>query len=91
MTAEEHLLYDVSEGIATITFNRPDAIEKANADDTVKAIIVTGAGERAFCAGADLSRGADKAFLEKRKPNFPSKLSTDMPDIFPHWEEPEFR
>jgi len=69
---EEPLLYEVSEGIATITINRPgsmntlsipvmiafvDAIDKADADDEVKAIIITGKGERAFCAGADLSQG----------------------------------
>jgi enoyl-CoA hydratase/carnithine racemase len=30
------------------------------------------------------------SFLEKRKPNFPGKVSTDLPDAFPRWEEPEF-
>ena len=38
-----------------------DALDKADADDAVRAIIVTGDGERAFCAGADLSEG-DKTF-----------------------------
>ena len=67
------ILYDVSEQILTITLNRPDklnafnatmmtelidAFDKADADDNVRAIIVTGAG-RGFCAGADLSSGAD--------------------------------
>ena len=67
----ETILYAVDEGIATITLNRPDklnafttrmmtdliaAFDATDADDAVKAVIVTGAG-RAFCAGADLSRG----------------------------------
>tara|TARA_X000000950_G_scaffold288193_1_gene403809 strand:+ start:8570 stop:9427 length:858 start_codon:yes stop_codon:yes gene_type:complete len=67
------ILYDVEDGILTITLNRPDrlnafndvmlkelvdACDRADADDAVKAIIVTGAG-RGFCAGADLSKGGD--------------------------------
>jgi enoyl-CoA hydratase/carnithine racemase len=67
----ETILYSVEDGIATITLNRPDklnafttrmmteliaAFDLTDADDAVKAVIVTGAG-RAFCAGADLSRG----------------------------------
>ncbi len=67
--------YGVSEGVATITLNRPDkmnaytlvmdtelrhALNAAEADDAVRVVIVTGAGA-AFCAGADLSL-ADKAF-----------------------------
>lgn len=70
--AYETILFDVTDGIATITLNRPDklnaftgtmmnemidAFDKTDADDSVKAVIVTGAG-RAFCAGADLSEGA---------------------------------
>lgn len=69
--AYEQILYDAAEGIATITLNRPeklnaftgvmmseliDAFDQADADDAVRAVIVTGQG-RAFCAGADLSAG----------------------------------
>lgn len=69
----ETILYDVEDNILTITLNRPerlnafnqtmmteimDALDKADADDNVKAIIVTGAG-RGFCAGADLSGGSN--------------------------------
>ena len=68
----ETILYDVEDGILTITLNRPDrlnafnnemrdevitALDMADADDDVKAIIFTGSG-RAFCAGADLGGGA---------------------------------
>lgn len=67
------ILYDVEDGILTLTLNRPeilnafnrdmlhemvDAFDRADADDDVRAIIVTGAG-RAFCAGADLSSGGN--------------------------------
>ena len=69
----ETLLYEVADGILTLTLNRPDrlnaftdvmaeelisAMDAADADDAVRVIIVTGAG-RAFCAGADLGKGAD--------------------------------
>ena len=30
------------------------------------------------------------SFLEKRAPHYPDKVSTDMPDFFPWWDEPEF-
>jgi len=67
----ETLIYDVEDGIATITLNRPDKLnaftarmmveliavfDLTDADDAVRVVIVTGAG-RAFCAGADLSGG----------------------------------
>lgn len=70
-TAYETLIYDVEDSILTITLNRPDklnafnntmrhelidALDHADADDDVKAIIFTGAG-RGYCAGADLSGG----------------------------------
>lgn len=69
----ETLTYDVADRILTITLSRPermnafngamcneliDAFDKADADDTIKVVIVTGAG-RAFCAGSDLEKGGD--------------------------------
>jgi enoyl-CoA hydratase/carnithine racemase len=67
----EQIRYDVDGGVLTLTLHRPeklnafttkmmheliDAFDRADADDGVRAVIVTGAG-RAFCAGADLSGG----------------------------------
>jgi enoyl-CoA hydratase/carnithine racemase len=67
----EEILYAVKDRVATVTLNRPDKLNafttrmrdglietftRADADDGVRVIIVTGAG-RAFCAGADLSAG----------------------------------
>jgi enoyl-CoA hydratase/carnithine racemase len=76
----EQILTDTSEGILTITLNRPErlnawtaqmghelrtAFDQADADDDVRAIIVTGAG-RGFCAGADLAGGGDTFDYRKR-------------------------
>lgn len=69
----ETIRYDVADGIATITLDRPDrlnafnatmaqeliaAFDRSDADDRVRVVIVTGEG-RGFCAGADLEAGAD--------------------------------
>ena len=71
LPALETLLYNVEDGIATVTLNRPEKMnsftgqmrddlvavfDQTDADDAVRVVIVTGAG-RAFCAGADLSSG----------------------------------
>ncbi len=76
----EQILADTSEGVLTITLNRPErlnawtgrmgeelraAFDLADDDDEVRAIIVTGAG-RAFCAGADLESGGDTFDYSKR-------------------------
>ena len=69
-----HVLYEIRDQIAFITLNRPEAmnalsdemraeiprlIERAEADEQVRVMLFKGAGERAFCAGADV-----KGFVE---------------------------
>ncbi|HEV7461183.1 MAG TPA: crotonase/enoyl-CoA hydratase family protein [Solirubrobacteraceae bacterium] len=69
----EEIRYEVADGVLLITLDRPDrlnaftgtmgreliaAFDRADADDDVRAVIVTGAG-RAFCAGADLGGGGE--------------------------------
>lgn len=71
--AFETILYEVEDGIATLTMNRPDkfnamnplmqqeieqALDLSDKDDDVRVLIITGAG-KGFCGGADLSSGAD--------------------------------
>jgi enoyl-CoA hydratase/carnithine racemase len=80
MTDYSEIGYDVADGILTITLSRPDALnaftaqmakelleafDAADADDAVRAVIVTGAG-RGFCAGADLSAGSQTFDAEHR-------------------------
>ncbi|HOG18736.1 MAG TPA: enoyl-CoA hydratase-related protein [Syntrophales bacterium] len=69
---DQHLLYRVEDGVGTITINReqqrnaitPEAIDlfhlyldQAQKDEGVRALLVTGAGEKAFCTGAQLGGG----------------------------------
>jgi len=73
--------YLVADRIATITLSRPDqlnaftevmrdelieAFDRADSDDDVRAVVVTGRG-RAFCAGADLSSGRDTFNADRRQ------------------------
>jgi enoyl-CoA hydratase/carnithine racemase len=75
----EHITAEIDGPILTITLNRPDKLNaytalmgseiedtflKADADDDIRVIIVTGAG-RGFCAGADISGGADAFDVSK--------------------------
>ena len=96
--AYQTILYDVAENILTITLNRPeklnaftgdmmnemiDAFDRADKDDNVRAIIVTGAG-RGFCAGADLSAGANTFDPQARDDRPERKLAT-KPDGSVDW------
>ena len=86
----ETILAETNDGILTITLNRPDrmnaftgtmmkeliaAFDMADADDGVRAVIVTGSGDRAFCAGADLGSGESTFDYTKR----PERLEHGSP------------
>jgi enoyl-CoA hydratase/carnithine racemase len=80
MTDHTQITVTKDDGIATITLNRPDkmnaytrtmgaemiaAMDNIDADDKVRAVIFTGSGERAFCAGADLTpEGGGQVFSD---------------------------
>lgn len=93
----QQIRYEVAEGIATLTLNRPDklnaysirmmeemidAFDRADADDAVGAVIVTGEG-RAFCAGADLEMGA-KVFEAAGGPDSPIRADGSIDYASPH-------
>jgi enoyl-CoA hydratase/carnithine racemase len=94
------LLTAVEDGILTITLHRPEklnaftgemareliaAFDQADADDAVRAVIVTGAG-RAFCAGADLSEGGKTFDYEKRRGVAPRTAAGGV-----DWSDPAIR
>lgn len=81
MSSYDQIRLDVHEGIALLTLHRPDkmnafttqmmqeivaALDECDVDDRVRAVIFTGSGERAYCAGADLSAGAATFDYAKR-------------------------
>jgi len=72
------VLYDVADGVATLTINRPERrnsmtqavvqglralVARAGADDSVRVLVLSGQGDRAFCSGVDLSGGDEGGFL----------------------------
>lgn len=78
----KNVLLEKREGVAVVTINRPKALNALNtetlkeldmvvsdveADDAVKVVIITGAGDRAFVAGADISEMRDKNGAEGRE------------------------
>lgn len=90
------VLYDVKDGIATITLNRPqklnavdsaartllfDAWRQFELDPAAKVAILTGAGERAFCVGRDLSEPADGNFRIESFPVLGVSVEVSKPTI----------
>jgi 2-(1,2-epoxy-1,2-dihydrophenyl)acetyl-CoA isomerase len=87
---DENLIYDVANGVATITINAPDQgnslswdmrdgigdrLEDASADLAVRAVIITGAGPRHFCTGANL--GGPRAESPARPEGAPDRTMGD--------------
>ncbi|MDX6339461.1 MAG: hypothetical protein QOG05_6801 [Streptosporangiaceae bacterium] len=85
---EEPVRYEVVRGVAWLTIDRPEArnalskavrdglfdgVRRFNADETARVLVLTGAGDRAFCAGADLKEMAD------------SSLTVPPPDFLPQF------
>jgi enoyl-CoA hydratase len=97
----EHLLYEVDGGVATLTLNRPDqrnalsgqllaelvdATKRARDDDEVRAVVLTGAGDKVFCAGADLGGFAADAPLVQK--HFASDLFLEFFRLMPRLGKP---
>ena len=99
--ADSELLYEVSDGVATVTLNRPDqrnaingellsqlveAMKSARDAEEVRAVVLTGAGDKVFCAGADLGGfAADAPLVEK---HFASDLFLEFFRLMPRLGKP---
>jgi enoyl-CoA hydratase len=97
----EQLLYEAADGVATVTLNRPeqrnalsaqllaelvDAIEAARDDEAVRCVVLTGAGDKVFCAGADLGGfAADVPLVEK---HYASDLFLEFFRLMPRLGKP---
>ena len=75
----ENILYEILDGILYLTLNRPEArnaltpamwrdirsaVEMARTDDSIKAVIVSGAGDKALAGGADIREIHDRDYLQ---------------------------
>jgi enoyl-CoA hydratase/carnithine racemase len=99
--AEKELLYEVKDGVARLTLNRPEqrnalnsallgqlvaALKTARDDEAVRAVVLTGAGDKVFCAGADLGGfAADAPLVEK---HFASDLFLEFFRLMPRLGKP---
>ena len=100
-TDYELLLYDVADGVATVTLNRPDqrnalngqlltelvdAMKRVRDDEEVRCVVLTGAGDKVFCAGADLGGFAAEAPLVDK--HFASDLFLEFFRLMPRLGKP---
>ena len=97
--SEEAITYEVVDGVAWLTINRPEArnalngavrqglfhsVHRFNADDSAKVLVLTGAGDKAFCAGGDLKEMAQNALKVPPKdfaPQFGRNIDVAKPTI----------
>jgi enoyl-CoA hydratase len=97
----DELLYEVSDGVATLTLNRPEqrnavngellsalveGVKRARDDDEVRCVVLTGAGEKVFCAGADLGGFASEVPLVEK--HFASDLFLEFFRLMPRLGKP---
>jgi enoyl-CoA hydratase len=97
----DELLYEVSGGVARVTLNRPEqrnalnaellaalveAMKSARDDEAVRAVVLTGAGDKVFCAGADLGGFAADAPLVQK--HFASDLFLEFFRLMPRLGKP---
>lgn len=92
--SDDRILYAIEDGIATITINRPEAMNSVTdemlaefqncvndtiVNDEVRAVILTGMG-RAFCAGTDVSSGIARNHAEAQEERAARVKPVDLPD-----------
>jgi len=93
----KNTIYEKSEGIATITINRPGALnalneetilemlselDDAERDESIKVVVITGAGDRAFSAGADIKMMTDAGSLRARElSRLGQRLTNEIEDL----------
>jgi enoyl-CoA hydratase/carnithine racemase len=97
----DKVLYEVADGVATVTLNDPEkrnmlsgsmlsevvaAMEMARDSENVRAVVFTGAGEKVFCAGADLGGFAADATLVQK--HFASDLFLEFFRLMPRLGKP---
>ena len=97
----EKVAYEVADGVATVTLNDPEkrnmlsgqmltelvaAMEEARDSDEVRAVVLTGAGEKVFCAGADLGGFAAEVPLVEK--HFASDLFLEFFRLMPRLGKP---
>ncbi len=95
--SEEAVSYEVVDGVAWVTINRPEArnalnaavrqglfdtVRRFNGDDSAKVLVLTGAGDKAFCAGGDLKEMSETA-LTVPPPDFAPQFGRNIEVVKP--------